>query len=117
MAVAVVIGTLIMPSLSGDTWQAFRRGDTLTALVLVGLILLSWLAKKYLETGQKGVGIPVSRGRRNSPAEVEDNGSHDRARRRLPHTQAHGGAYRRGTLRDAGHGNAVPSRGYAPGGR
>ena len=48
-----------MPSLSGDTWQAFRRGDTLTALVLVGLILLSWLAKKYLETEQKGVGIPV----------------------------------------------------------
>ena len=35
VAVAVVIGTLIIPSLSGDAWQAFRRGDTLTALVLV----------------------------------------------------------------------------------
>ena len=64
VAVAVVIGTLIIPSLSGDAWQAFRRGDTLTALALVALILLSWLAKKYLETGQKGVSVPVSRGRR-----------------------------------------------------
>ncbi len=59
VAVAVVIGTLIIPSLSGDAWQAFRRGDTLTALVLVVLVLLSWLAKKYLETGQKGVNVPV----------------------------------------------------------
>ena len=64
VAVAVVIGTLIIPSLSGDAWQAFRRGDTLTALVLVALILLFWLAKKYLETGQKGVSVPVSRGGR-----------------------------------------------------
>ena len=71
VAVAVVIGTLIIPSLSGDAWQAFRRGDTLTALVLVALILLSWLAKKYLETGQKGVSVPVSTrggGRTRRPA-------------------------------------------------
>lgn len=52
VVVAVVIGTLVIPALGGDAWQAFRRGDTLTAVVLMGLVLLSWLLKRQLETGR-----------------------------------------------------------------
>ena len=55
VAAGVVIGTLIVPVLGEDAWQAFRRGDTLTALVLAGLIVLAWLLKRHLETGRKGI--------------------------------------------------------------
>ena len=52
VAVAVVIGSFVIPSLAGDAWTAFRRGDTITALVLLGVVVLFWLLKRYLETGQ-----------------------------------------------------------------
>lgn len=67
VAVGVVIGTLVIPALGGDAWQAFRRGDTVAAIVLAGLVVLAWLAKRQLETGRmKGtrVGVPRSRRRR-----------------------------------------------------
>ena len=65
VAVAVVIGSFILPSLAGDAWTAFRRGDTITALVLVGVVVLFWLLKRYLETGQiKGRKVPHKRKRR-----------------------------------------------------
>ena len=51
VAVGVVIGTLVIPALSGDAWQAFRRGDTVAAMILVGAVVLSWLLKRRLETG------------------------------------------------------------------
>ena len=61
VAVAVVIGSFVIPSLAGDAWTAFRRGDTITALVLVGVVVLFWLLKRYLETGQiKGRKVPPS---------------------------------------------------------
>ena len=62
VAVAVVIGSFVIPSLAGDAWTAFRRGDTITALVLVGVVVLFWLLKRYLETGQiKGRKVPHKR--------------------------------------------------------
>ena len=66
VAVAVVIGTLVIPSLGGDAWQAFRRGDTVAAVVFAGLVVLAWLGKRQLETGRMRVtrvGVPRSRGR------------------------------------------------------
>ncbi len=74
VAVAVVIGSFVIPSLAGDAWAAFRRGDTVTALALVGMVVLTWLLKRYLETGRiKGRNVP-SRRRRGK--------SRSRARRR-----------------------------------
>ena len=67
VAVAVVIGSFILPSLAGDAWAAFRRGDTLTALAIVGVVVLFWLLKRYLETGQiKGRKVPPRRRRRKA---------------------------------------------------
>ena len=67
VAVAVVIGTLVIPALSGDAWQAFRRGDTVAAMILAGAVALSWLLKRQLETGRmKAVGGGRSRRRRRS---------------------------------------------------
>ena len=64
VAVAVVIGSFIIPSLAGDAWSAIRRGDTMTALVLVAVVILFWLLKRYLETGQvKGRKVPRRRKR------------------------------------------------------
>ena len=66
VAVGVVIGTLVIPALGGDAWQAFRRGDTVVAIVLAGLVVLAWLAKRQLETGRMKVtrvGVPRSRRR------------------------------------------------------
>ena len=66
VAVGVVIGTLVIPALGGDAWQAFRRGDTVVAIVLAGLVVLAWLAKRQLETGRMKVtrvGVPQSRRR------------------------------------------------------
>ena len=72
VAVGVVIGTLVIPALSGDAWQAFRRGDTVAAMILVGAVVLSWLLKRRLETGRRVVGVrPLGR-RRRSPS----RGSH-----------------------------------------
>ena len=62
VAVAVVIGSFVIPSLAGDAWEAFRRGDTITALVILGLVPLAWLLKRYLETGRvKGRNVPRRR--------------------------------------------------------
>ena len=55
VAVAVVIGTLVIPTLGADAWQALRRGDNVTAMVLAGVVLLAWLLKKRLETGRMGL--------------------------------------------------------------
>ena len=66
VAVAAVIGTLVIPALGGDAWQAFRRGDTVAAGILAGLVVLAWLAKRQLETGRMKVtrvGVPRQRRR------------------------------------------------------
>ena len=52
VAVAVVIGSLIIPGIGVDAWQALQGGDTLTALLLVGIVLLLWLLKRRLESGR-----------------------------------------------------------------
>ena len=52
VAVAVVIGSLIIPGVGIDAWQALRGGDTVSALVLVVLVLLLWLLKLRLESGK-----------------------------------------------------------------
>ena len=62
VAVAVVIGTLVIPVLGSDAWQALRRGDNVTAMGLAGLVVLAWLFKRRLETGRMG----ASRGRSKS---------------------------------------------------
>ena len=65
VAVAVVIGTLVIPALGSDAWQAFRRGDSVAAMVLAGLVVLAWLGKRQLETGRMKVtrvGVPRDRG-------------------------------------------------------
>ena len=67
VAVAVVIGSFVIPSLASDAWEAFRRGDTITALALLGIVALTWLLKRYLETGQiKGRNVPSRRKRRRA---------------------------------------------------
>ncbi len=69
VAVAVVIGSFVIPSLAGDAWAAFRRGDTITALAILGIVALTWLLKRYLETGRiKGRNVPARRRRRKSRA-------------------------------------------------
>ena len=68
VAVAVVIGSFVIPSLAGDAWEAFRRGDTITALALLGIVVMTWLLKRYLETGKiKDRNVPARRrGRRKA---------------------------------------------------
>lgn len=69
VAVAVVIGSFVIPSLAGDAWEAFRRGDTITALAILAVVALTWLLKRYLETGQiKGRNVPPRRRRRKPRA-------------------------------------------------
>ena len=66
VAVGVVIGTLVILPLGGDAWQAFRRGDTVAAIALAGVVVLAWLAKRQLETGRMKVtriGVPRPRRR------------------------------------------------------
>ena len=65
VAVAVVIATLFIRPLGEDAWQAFRRGDTLTAAVLVGLVVVARLSKRQLETGRmRAISIGVFRRKR-----------------------------------------------------
>ena len=65
VAIAVVIGFFVIRSLTGDAWDAFRRGDVITALILLAVVLLFWLLKRYLETGQiKGSKVPRRRRRK-----------------------------------------------------
>ena len=64
VAVAVVIGTLVIPSLSGDAWRAFQRGDIAAAAVLAGAVALAWLLKRRLETGRSVTGVGTRRRRR-----------------------------------------------------
>ena len=64
VAVAVVIGTLVIPPLGGDAWRAFQRGDTVAALVLAGAVVVAWLLKRRLETGRRVVGVRTSGRRR-----------------------------------------------------
>ncbi len=52
VAVAVVIGTLFIRPLGEDAWKAFRRGDTLAAAGLAGVIVVAWLLKRQLEVGR-----------------------------------------------------------------
>ena len=66
VAVAVVIGTLVIPALSGDAWRAFQRGDTVAALALAGAVVLSWLVKRRLETGRKVIAVRSGGRRRGS---------------------------------------------------
>ena len=67
VAIAVVIGTLVIPGLGRDAWEALRGGDTIAAAALAGLVVLLWLLKRQLETGRmKSVGIRASRRRRRS---------------------------------------------------
>ena len=66
VAIVLVIGTMFIPRLSGDAWRALRGGDTIAA-ILLGLVVLSWLVKRHLETGRmRSVGIGLSRPRRKS---------------------------------------------------
>ena len=65
VAIAVVIGFFVIRSLTGDAWDAFRRGDVITALILLAVVVLFWLLKRYLETGQiKGSEVPRRRRRK-----------------------------------------------------
>lgn len=64
VAAAVVIGTLVIPALGGDAWQAFRRGDTVATMVLGGAVVLAWLLKRRLETGRRVVGVGAGGRRR-----------------------------------------------------
>ena len=67
VAVAVVIGSLVIPSLGGDAWNALRGGDTLTAACLIGFIVLFWLFKRQLETGRmRGVRVAAPMWQRKS---------------------------------------------------
>ena len=52
VAVAVVIGSLIIPGIGVDAWHALRGGDTVTAISLVGIVILLWLLKRRLESGR-----------------------------------------------------------------
>ncbi len=54
VAMAVVIGSLVIPGLRGDAWQALRGGDVIGAVAIVGVGILLWRLKKQLETGQTG---------------------------------------------------------------
>ena len=52
VAVAVVIGSLVIPGLRGDAWQALRGGDVVGAVAIVGVGFLLWRLKGQMETGQ-----------------------------------------------------------------
>ncbi len=52
VAAAVVIGSLIIPGIGVDAWQAIRGGDTATAIMLAGIVVLLWLLKRRLESGK-----------------------------------------------------------------
>ena len=52
VAVAVVIGSLVIPGLRGDAWQAIRGGDVIGAVVIVVIGIFLWRWKKEMETGQ-----------------------------------------------------------------
>ena len=81
VAVAVVIGTLVIPGLRGDAWQTLREGDVLGALVIVGVVIFFWRLKKQMETGQmENDGIEGPKRRRKS-----------RRRKKLKHPQVAGG--------------------------
>ena len=67
VAIAVVIGSLVIPSLGGDAWNALRGGDTITAACLVGFVILFWLFKRQLETRRmRGVKVAAPRRQRKS---------------------------------------------------
>ena len=64
---AVVIGSLIIPGIGVDAWQALRGGDTVTAICFVGIIVLLWLLKGRLESGRARANwVRRSRPRRRS---------------------------------------------------
>lgn len=52
IAMAVVIGSLVIPGLRGDAWQALRDGDVIGAVVIVVIGILLWRLKGQMETGQ-----------------------------------------------------------------
>ncbi|MCE2456654.1 MAG: hypothetical protein J4G14_02395 [Dehalococcoidia bacterium] len=52
VALAVVIGSLIIPGIGLDAWQALQGGDTLTAMLLAGVVALLWMLKRRLESGR-----------------------------------------------------------------
>ena len=60
VAVAVVIGVQVIPGLRGDAWDAFRGGDIIGAVVIVGVVMFLWLLKNRLETGRMDDGSSVS---------------------------------------------------------
>ncbi len=67
VAVAVVIGSLVIPGLRGDAWQALRGGNVIGAVVIVGVGILLWRWKKQMETGQMDYDRPqASKRRRHS---------------------------------------------------
>ena len=67
VTVAVVIGSLIIPGIGVDAWQALRGGDTVTAICFVGIIVLLWLLKGRLESGRARANwVRRSRPRRRS---------------------------------------------------
>ena len=51
VAVAVLIGSAIIPGLGKDAWHALRGGDVVGAVIIVGIIILFWRLKKQMETG------------------------------------------------------------------
>ena len=52
VAVAVVIGSLVIPGLRGDAWQAIRGGDVIDAVAIVAVVIMLWRLKRQMETGQ-----------------------------------------------------------------
>jgi len=52
VAAAVVVGSLLIPGIGVDAWEALQGGDTAAALGLVMLALLMWLLKRKLESGK-----------------------------------------------------------------
>ena len=54
LALAVVIGSLVIPDIREDAWQALRRGDVMGAVVLMGVVLFLGRWKEQLQTGQVG---------------------------------------------------------------
>lgn len=52
VAAAVVIGSLIVPGIGMDAWQALKGGDAVTAITLAVVVVLLWLIKRRLESGR-----------------------------------------------------------------
>lgn len=52
VAAAVVIGSLIIPGIGVDAWQAIQGGDNATAIALAVFVVLLWLLKRRLESGR-----------------------------------------------------------------